>query len=459
MRSLRIAAVLCLVAGAAMADENSDLDMIPAEMKDAPPAPETTVAPRGKLSIEDAVTLGGLRGGMVVPVPGQAPPRWQNRTSFDARWQFDLGGDVALTISNRLNLFERDGLAVGQGRTASDDLREAYMTWEAAPRTYLEAGRINLREGVALGYNPTDFFRARTLLDQASADPSALRDNRLGTMMLRGQHIGDLGAVSISYAPKLTDPSRVGAGTTVPLDPHLDRTNAADRVLASVRADVAGLAPQALVFHDGTHTKFGFSATGTLGQRVVAYGEWAGGVEPTLVAEAVRYGTLTGTLPKGVPLLPVTGNGERFRNDLALGLSWTGETKLTINAEYHLHEAGFSRQDWRNWFALGRKVPALDGMLWYERGYAADQQVPIAQHQVFLRADWADAFVRDMDVTALAFINPLDGSSLLQVAAVQNFDRNWTAGLYVAGNLGAPRSEHGSLKGETSVTAQVQRFF
>ena len=459
MRTRTLAAVLCLFAGSAVADENSDLDMIPGEMKEAPPAAEVTEAPRGKVSLENATSASGLRGGLVVPVPGQRAPRWQNRTSLDARWQFSLGQDVSFTLSDRLSVFERDGLQFGQGRTASNDLREAYVTWEAAARTYLEAGRINLREGVALGYNPTDFFRARTLLDQASADPTALRENRLGTVMVRAQHIGTLGAVSLAYAPKLADPSRIGMGATVPLDPHIDRTNASDRILASVRGDVGGVAPQALVFHDGNHTKFGFSATTTIGPRVVAYGEWAGGMQQSLLAEALRYGVQTATLPTGVPVLPTSGTGERFRNDLALGFSWTGDTQLTINAEYHLHEAGFTRQDWRNWFALGRKSAALDGLLWYERGYAADQQVPISRQQIFVRAAWSDVFVRDLDITGLAFVNPEDGSALLQVSAVRNFDRNWTAGLYATGNVGAPRSEHGSLKGAASLTGQVQRFF
>jgi len=64
-----------------------------------------------------------------------------------------------------------------------------YLTWEPAASTYLEAGRINLRNGAALGFNPTDFLKTRTLVGQASLDPSAARQNRLGTAMVRGQKI------------------------------------------------------------------------------------------------------------------------------------------------------------------------------------------------------------------------------------------------------------------------------
>ncbi len=454
---LLVAGVVLMPAGA-WADENDDLDMIPDAATAAPSEAPASTAPRGKFSIENATTATALRP-LVVALPGQTPARWQNRTSIDARWHTDLGADVGLTISNRLSLYARDGLVFGEGRTASNDLREAYLTWEPATRTYIEIGRINLRSGVALGYNPTDFFRARTLLDQATADPAALRENRLGTVMLRTQHIADWGTVAFAYAPKLADPSRIGMGATVPLDPHLDRTNAVDRFHMSVHADIAGLAPEASLYHDGRNVRAGLSASATIGQQVVVYGEWSGGPQQSGIAEAIAYGIRTGTLPAGFPVLPANGTGTRTRHDAAIGLSWTSASKVTVNAEYLFHEAGFSRQNWASWFRLGHNVPTLAGPSWYLRGYAADQQQPMARQQVFLRVAWSDSGIRDLDLTALTFINLDDGSARAQVSAVYNFDRNWTAGLYIAGNSGAPRSDYGSLKSAISGTAQVLRYF
>ena len=441
--ALLLVAGVVLISAGSRADENADLDMIPGAATAASTEAPASTAPRGKFSIENATTATALRP-LVVALPGQTPARWQNRTSIDARWHTDLGADVGLTISNRLSLYARDGMAFGEGRTASNDLREAYLTWEPATRTYIEIGRINLRSGVALGYNPTDFFRARTLLDQATADPAALRENRLGTVMLRTQHIADWGSIAFAYAPKLAEPSRLGAGATAPLDPHLDRTNAADRFLVSVHADIAGLAPEASLYHDGRNFRVGLSASATIGQQVVAYGEWSGGPQRTGIAEAIGYGIRTGT---------------RTRHDAAIGLSWTSASKVTVNAEYLFHEAGFSRKDWASWFRLGQNVPALAGPLWYLRGYAADQQQPMARQQVFLRVAWSDSGIRDLDLTAVTFINLDDGSARAQVSAVYNFDRNWTAGVYVAGNSGAPRSDYGSLKSAISGTAQVLRYF
>ena len=48
-------------------------------------------------------------------------------------------------------------------------------------------GRINVRGGPGYGYNPTDFFRDGSLRVITSADPFALRQNRMGSVMLRAQ--------------------------------------------------------------------------------------------------------------------------------------------------------------------------------------------------------------------------------------------------------------------------------
>ncbi len=447
------------MAAPALADENTDLDMIPTGVNDAPAAPPPAAVARDRLAIETAAGMNGLRGGMVVPQPGATPARYQLRTSLDGRWQWDLGHDVAVTLSDRISVFARDGQVFGEGRAASNDLREAYVTWEPAARTYVEAGRINLRNGVALGFNPTDFFRARSAVDQASVDPSALRENRLGTAMIRTQHIADWGTVSLAYAPRLYDPTRIGQASTAPLDPHLDRTNATERMLATLHIDIGDVAPELLVMKDGERMRVGGNISAPIGQRVVAYAEWSGGAAQSLIAEAVAYGLRTGTLPAGVPVLPPSGTGARFSNDLAAGFSWTGDSKLTVNVEYLFHEAGLSRTDWRRWYALGRSSPLLAGEMWYLRAYAADQQMPAARQQLFLRGNLPDAIARDIDLTALSFINLDDGSAMAQVSSTWNIDRAWTAGAYLTGNFGPPRSEHGSLKGAASATVQVQRFF
>ena len=68
-----------------------------------------------------------------------------------------------------------------------NDLRELFVEWQPTDTAWLELGRVNIRNGVALGFNPTDFFRPRTVIEPLTADPSVLREDRLGALMLTGQ--------------------------------------------------------------------------------------------------------------------------------------------------------------------------------------------------------------------------------------------------------------------------------
>ncbi|MFX5922309.1 hypothetical protein ABTE55_19205, partial [Acinetobacter baumannii] len=84
-----------------------------------------------------------------------------------------------------------------QGRDIVNDLREAYVSWRGTGETFADAGRINLKSGVALGFNPTDYFRTNAVDIYVSNDPTVLRDNRLGTLMARAQVVREIGAVTL----------------------------------------------------------------------------------------------------------------------------------------------------------------------------------------------------------------------------------------------------------------------
>jgi hypothetical protein len=210
------------VAVPARADENSDLNLIPGAVQQAPAQAAATPA-NGRLFLENAFTLYGTRGNLVVPFPPPGPLFWQNRTSLDGTYQWNLSEAVTANFSNRLNLTEWNDSGFPTHKNPRNDFREGYLTWEPLTRNYLEAGRINVRNGVALGFNPTDFFKTNTLIDTASLDPSVIREDRLGVLMLRGQTIWAGGSASIAFAPKVQQPLALTASTPG-IDPRFDRT-------------------------------------------------------------------------------------------------------------------------------------------------------------------------------------------------------------------------------------------
>jgi hypothetical protein len=241
----------------------------------------------------------------------------------------------------------------------------------------------------------------------------------------------------------------------------LDRTNDAHRVVAAISQEWAnGFNTELVAAYDGMHPLVGANLSYGLGASVVAYLEWSGGPRQDLVPAALDYARRTGTIPpQATSPIPVDDR-VRFQNDLAAGFSYTAFGRMTLNLEYHLHQAGLSRDDWKAWFdagaASGKNGQAL---LWYIRGYAAEQQEPASQHYAFLRLDWPDFAVRDLELTGLVLLNLQDGSALAQLNADYYLSSKWTVGVLVAVNLGPSRSEFGSLPDAVSALFKVSRYF
>ncbi len=450
----------------ARADENSDLNMIPGAVGQPAPAtagppPAPPAAPQGKLYIEDAFTLDSLRSPLAVPLPPSSTPatEWQNRTSLDATRKWTIGDGLEASLSDRLNLIEQNNIDIPAHQQFRNDFREGYVTWEPATQTYVEAGRINVRHGTALGYNPTDFFKTRSLVAQASEDPSVVREDRLGVAMVQGQRLFEGGSVTLAVAPRLERPSAIPLAWAPSVDPGFGETNEANRMLLSGSYEIAdGFSPEALLFHQDGQTRLGANVSRTIGQAIVAYGEWAGGQEASVTSRAIAFGHATDALS---PQVTDPRPGRSFTNDAAVGASWTsGADELTVNLEYHYHQSGFGASDWRHWFALGQSgIPNVTGLLWYTRAYAQDQQEPLSRQEFFLRADWNDAFIEKLELSAIAFVNAYDGSTLTQVAASYYLSDAWTVSALAGGSLGGSRTERGSLPDQASAILQVVRYF
>jgi hypothetical protein len=465
-----IAVLVTLAPTPAFAGDDADLipeDVLETKTEPAPAAAPTEALPppAPKLHVKAFAELAfsAWSPAQNVPVPYPSPPsEWQARVSFDANVQWKARPELTLTLSDRLNVFAEHGQKFYSADTVKNDLREAALTWEPTRGYYLEGGRINVRNGVALGFNPTDFFKTRTLVGQASLDPSVIRQNRLGTLMLRTQTLWAWGSSSVAYAPKVAEPSALNPKNPIGVDPRFDATNAAHRVLCTLSFELFDLSPQLLAYYELHRSKLGANVSHSIGDAVVAYAEWAAGPEEDLSARAAAFGRRTHTLPPSLPAVPQTDAELSLRNDVAAGFSWTVATAVTFNFEYHFHQAGFTRDDWKRWFALGSAPGApraLPGALWFVRGYASDQQEPVSEHQLFVRADWPQAFTRDLELSAFAFISLLDGSVLSQLSASYYVSNAWTASAYVAGNFGARRTERGSFPERGNAILQLTRYF
>jgi hypothetical protein len=458
---------VALSSAAAIADEDKDLDLIPkaAQQSASSSTPEPAASDRAqRIYLEDAVTVSSLRAEPLVPPPPPAPARWQERLLLDVRKQWSPGSRFNLTYSGRLNFRVEDGLGFPNHENVIHDFREGYASWEPLDRTYLDIGRINLKSGVAIGFNPTDFFKTRATVEPLSVDPTVLREDRLGTLMVRAQHIWDGASLTAAFAPAWYQPSPIYTNNALPsFDPMFDRTNAYNRFLLKGSADIAShFSPEFVFYSESGQTRWGANLAESVGQSVVAYAEWSGGNRASLIDDALRFGRLTGTLPPAAPSVLPESPARSFQSELSMGASYTTETKITFNLEYHYDQAAFSRTDWDNWFLAGRGHTARSPIareLWFIRDYANDEQQPISRHSVFLRADWVDALVPRLELTGFINADLHDGSGLFQLTADYYLSDRWTLGGLVTANLGARHSDFGSLPQANSLRLKVVRYF
>ncbi|HEY2275507.1 MAG TPA: hypothetical protein VGH61_08400 [Steroidobacteraceae bacterium] len=463
-----LALLLAVSAAARAADpppEDKDLNLIPQSADTSPAAasPAAAGAPR-RIFVEDTVSGSRLENDLLPAPPPPPQPRWEERALLDVRREWQGGDDLRLAYSGRLNLRAEDGLGFPNHENLTNDLREAYLGWEPVDQLFLDVGRVNVKSGVALGFNPTDFFKTRAVVEPLSVDPVVLREDRLGTLMLRAERIWTKGSLTAVYAPAVSSDSPIYTSFDLrSLNPMFDRTNAHDRWLLKGTVDVAeGFSPELLAYESQGRVRFGANLAENFGQSVVAYLEWSGGRRGTVSEDALAFGQATGSLPAAaVNVLPGLG-AVAFRNQVVAGASYTTPLpKITFNLEFLYSEAGFTGTDWNEWFRAGSAAGAsspIAGALWYVRQYAADQQDLISQRFAFLRMDWVDAFVPKLEVSGFAETDLADGSTRLQLGADYYLSDHWTVGGLILLDSGGRHSDFGSLPQAGSVLLKVVRY-
>jgi hypothetical protein len=462
--ALALLFALLLPPAAALAGDDTDVNLIPPSLA-APqaPQPEQTTGAGGnpRIYIENDVTAAAIRGGLPVQPP-QPSQNWQERVFLDARGSFSFTDSLQAVYSGRLNAQAENDIENPGPHTVRLDSRELYAAWQLVSGAYIDVGRVNIKNGVAYGYNPTDFFAARAVVDPNSLDPQVLREDRLGTGLVEGQYLWSGGSATLAYAPRLAAPAPLRSTGQLPaLNPLFDQTNTSDRWLATVTAKVAeDMAPELLLYHAAGETRVGANLAQSFGRATVLYAEWSGGMEAELPAQVLDFAVASGMVSPQTASAVGVDNHQSFRNDLAIGGSYTTANKVTLVVEYDYHQAGVTSAQLRGYYDAAASGNALAGQaMWLLRGYAGDQQQPLGRHEGFARVSCNDAFVRDLELDAFAMVSLQDGSALGQVSATYNISDWWQVGALATATFGGRRSEYGGQATATSVIAKLARYF
>ncbi len=309
---------------------------------------------------------------------------------------------------------------------------DAYVSWQMGPDAIIDAGRINTHNGVAFGYNPTDYFRANAVRSVISIDPASLRENRLGSVMIQSQALWAEGALTALYSPKLADQPSNAA-----FSPDFGATNFRDRwLLAASYALSKQLHPQLLIYGEaGQSPQIGLNLTTLVNDATVAYVEYSGGRSSRLIAQ-----------------VHMPASASAFRSRLAAGATYTTASNLSLTIEYEYNGAGLDRAAWN---ALRSESPAADAQY---RILAAELQELPTKQRVFANARWQDAMINHLDLAAFAYYDPLDSSRQFWVEASYHWTKLDIA-LQWQVNSGAPGSEYGALPARQTWQALLKYFF
>ena len=359
---------------------------------------------------------------------GNASQRYQpgslntRRASFDISYSGRIGTGLRAVFSDRVDVIH-PAAALGADTTVNS-LREAYLSWQPdGGDTVVDFGRINQRNGPGYGYNPTDFFRDGSLRVLTSADPFALRQNRIGSVMLRAQRIWNSGSLSAAYSPKLaTRPNADGWS----LD--LGSTNNRDRGLIALGTKISeNINTQLLLYKEESQSAtLGFNMTALLSDAAVAHLEWSRGHEPDLLSRA---------LP--VPVNKVT------RNRFVGGVTYTTLGKTSITAEYQYNGFGLKQS---NWAALGAMPGAQLGYL--RESLRLQELAPRQAILVYITPK--GLWLNDLDLTAYLRFNPGDNSKLAWLELRHQWP-NFDLAFQLQQNIGRPNSEFGILPDRRSI--------
>ncbi|MES2932568.1 MAG: hypothetical protein V4805_03665 [Pseudomonadota bacterium] len=311
-------------------------------------------------------------------------------------------------------------------------LKEAYLSWTPQADQAFDFGRINARYGVALGFNPTDFFKAGANRSVTSIDPASLKKNRQGSVMLRGQSLWSDGSLTAIWSPKLAEhPS------TAVFSFDAGATNRNDHYLLALSQQItAHIQPQFLLFGERNHApQIGLNLTGLLNESTVAYAEWAGGRARSQLAETLDL-----------------AEEKTFYSKLSSGLTYTTSNKISLTAEWQYNGAALDRNTWH---ALPQQ--SFGNYRQYRRALQTTLDMPTRQ-AVFLYASWQDALLHHLDLSAMLRRNLDDRSSLSWLEARYRWGR---ADLALQWQLfsGSAASEFGASNQRQAAQLTLRYFF
>lgn len=400
---------------------------------------------------------------LVFSIPNQGNPDWNNLGQLGMRGELPLGTNITIKTNMLFNAYARQNDEFNSPDDLRLDINEAYASWQISPTLFADMGRINIKSGVANGFNPSDYFKVGSVLVRNTEDTSQLRDSRLGALLVRGQKLWDGGSLTLLISPEFNDNSNHWFSDKDTVGLNLQKTNDRTRTMLKFTYRVSeDFSPEFIYYNESDKHNFGLNISNALNNQWLAYAEWNVGKRRNLIDEALLEARKSGYLDPAVTQQFSDDKGVRYLHQFAIGASYTSVSNITTNLEYHYNGAGLSKIDAERWFEAGsntRNSPVALAQLLSIRGLAQTRGEPFGKQTLFLRSNWTDAGMDDLELTGLLITDLKDDSSLVQVGTVYRPNAEITLSLRLARFHGERKSNYGSISYKQTITFQFEHSY
>lgn len=470
-----LVAVMFLISIPALAaqSEDSDLDFIPKtkEFKTAKPKVVKRSPFRSTMYIEQTGTAIQNRSDLDVPLPANTGTRTDAyaNSALDFLFEWKMSNEWKFNFSDRLDYIyywqsDQDYYE------AKSTLRETYLSWNPSPNWFFDLGRINFKNGVAIGFNPNDYFKKNSVNTELNQDLEVLRAQRMGALMLRSSFLTKWAAFTLAFAPKINTNSGTTMANQKNFGMYFNQTNATDHLLAKLGFTIAdNFTTEFLYDRQDRLNTYGSNITLGLGQSVLLYAEWSGAQQKSLAARSTAN-DLDQYYPNQPTLAVNYSADESFYSQSAVGMSVAWTSSDTTYLEYHMNQAGFSTADWKQWYDAGESAGAKQNsspivantqlaQLWNIRNYARNNQEPMSTNSIFLRNNYSYGRDQDFNFSQILDFNVGDQSFFIQLMGEYKFIKNFIGSAIFSANMGAYRSEYGSLPRQQEGRLGLKYYF
>ncbi len=398
----------------------------------------------------------------VFTLPNESHPNWNNLTRLGMQANKTIYKNLSAKTDLLFNVYTRESGVFNASEDVRLDIKEAYVSWQKSPTLFFDVGRVNIKNGIATGFNPTDYFKVGTVLDRNTEDVSQLRDARLGAFLMQGQKLWEGGSTTVTVSPKINYKANSWSSDKNITGLNLHKSNDRSRFLFRLTHEMSdGFSPEIIYYNESGKHNLGLNLSKDLNKKMFAYMEWNIGNRRKLIDEALLDARALNQLSPEMSQIFNTDGGEQYLQQLAIGASFTSASNITTKLEYHFNEAGLSKAEAQKWFDLGLNTnnPAAVGQLLSVRGLAQSRGEMLGKHRLFLYSTWKDAGMDDLDLTGLIMSDLNDSSNLLQVKMAYSLNKKTEVSLQAAKFTGSSDSFYGSLNQDSSVTLGLKYDF